>query len=436
MEDDIKYLALGEITKTYRQPDGSVIVEGRLGGETLDLDGQRLSKEWLDGAVPKWASRGNIRAMHQPIAAGKALQTEDRGADWFLTAKIVDPIEAMKCEQGIYTGWSVGVKNGGWVVTKDAPNGLINKGDIVEVSLADNPCDPANSLNLVSKTAVAELTDEDLEKALEPDVVKRDFTAADRKRMAGEGKAMPDGSFPIANEEDLHNAVRLAGHAKNPAAAKKHIIERARAMGLTSALPDDWKADSRKMAFEEIVVSVAEDAELLQLLRKIVNPETEKSAQNPAEDDSVAPAVENADCEDENEPEDTGAPTDAEAKDDVSYKAASPCTCGPDCDCATTKVTSPDLSKFVTADNLKVTLADTIKASLSEVLKPLEDRIAEMEKRAAPGGPAVVKRQFDAPEDIQKALLAKRVDSLRGLLNHPDPRVQQDAYNGLQSLGQ
>lgn len=74
----------------------------------------------------------------------------------------------------------------------------------------------------------------------------RDFTAAQRKALAKSGKAMPDGSFPIENEEDLHNAIRLAGHADNPAAAKAHIRSRAAAMGMSSVIPDDWTGGSKQ----------------------------------------------------------------------------------------------------------------------------------------------------------------------------------------------
>lgn len=77
--------------------------------------------------------------------------------------------------------------------------------------------------------------------------VKRTFTEEERQRMADNGQAMPDGSFPIANEQDLHNAIQAIGRAKDPAAARRHIIRRARALGLTSALPDDWT----KMRFAE-----------------------------------------------------------------------------------------------------------------------------------------------------------------------------------------
>jgi hypothetical protein len=69
----------------------------------------------------------------------------------------------------------------------------------------------------------------------------REFDSEQRKKMAKKGAAMSDGSFPIANAEDLRNAIRLVGRAKNPAAAKAHIKRRAAALGLTSMLPDDWK---------------------------------------------------------------------------------------------------------------------------------------------------------------------------------------------------
>jgi hypothetical protein len=67
---------------------------------------------------------------------------------------------------------------------------------------------------------------------------KYDFKT--RLKMAKSGTAMKDGSYPIADEEDLHNAVQAFGRAKNPDAAKRHIIKRARALKKVSALPESW----------------------------------------------------------------------------------------------------------------------------------------------------------------------------------------------------
>lgn len=69
---------------------------------------------------------------------------------------------------------------------------------------------------------------------------ERKFTAKQRKKMADDGTAMSDGSFPIATKADLRNAIQALGRASDPDAAKKHIIKRARALGAISELPDDW----------------------------------------------------------------------------------------------------------------------------------------------------------------------------------------------------
>jgi len=71
--------------------------------------------------------------------------------------------------------------------------------------------------------------------------LKRDFSADQRKEAADKGQAMPDGSFPIENGADLKNAIRAIGRAKDPAAAKKHIKSRAKALGMTDELPDTWE---------------------------------------------------------------------------------------------------------------------------------------------------------------------------------------------------
>ena len=76
---------------------------------------------------------------------------------------------------------------------------------------------------------------------------KRDYSPSARRRMAANGEAMKDGSFPIANGGDLQNAIQSVGRAANYAAAKRHIIRRARALGLTDMLPEEWKKTEKAM---------------------------------------------------------------------------------------------------------------------------------------------------------------------------------------------
>jgi hypothetical protein len=73
---------------------------------------------------------------------------------------------------------------------------------------------------------------------------KRDFSAKQRDAAADSGAAMPDGSFPIKNADDLDNAIHLAGNAKNPDAARAHIKGRAKKLGLSHKIPDTWKVDT------------------------------------------------------------------------------------------------------------------------------------------------------------------------------------------------
>jgi len=69
----------------------------------------------------------------------------------------------------------------------------------------------------------------------------REFDAEKRRELAAKGQALLDGSFPIVTAGDLRNAVQAWGRASNQALAKKHIIKRAKALGATDLLPDDWK---------------------------------------------------------------------------------------------------------------------------------------------------------------------------------------------------
>jgi hypothetical protein len=79
-------------------------------------------------------------------------------------------------------------------------------------------------------------------------LAKKDYSSDKRKEMADKGQAMKDGSFPIADKADLKNAVQAYGRAKDKVAAKKHIIDRAKALDATDLLPDGWDGSTKKAA--------------------------------------------------------------------------------------------------------------------------------------------------------------------------------------------
>ena len=77
-----------------------------------------------------------------------------------------------------------------------------------------------------------------------------DISDKARQRLAKEGKALPDGSYPIRNVNDLKNAVKAYGRA-NPedrAKVRTHIRKRARALGKEELIPENWKAASTQEA--------------------------------------------------------------------------------------------------------------------------------------------------------------------------------------------
>lgn len=84
----------------------------------------------------------------------------------------------------------------------------------------------------------------------------RDVPTEERKRLADEGAALPDGSFPIANCEDLRNAIQAIGRAKDPAKAKAHIRKRKSALGCTDVdLPETWAVSGNEEGAWEVVLT-------------------------------------------------------------------------------------------------------------------------------------------------------------------------------------
>jgi hypothetical protein len=83
-------------------------------------------------------------------------------------------------------------------------------------------------------------------------VKSRDYSAAERKEMADDGRALPDGSYPIADEHDLNSAAILArsGHG-DVTAAKKHIGKRAKELGVKNPLDDKADDTSKSRIAEE-----------------------------------------------------------------------------------------------------------------------------------------------------------------------------------------
>jgi hypothetical protein len=75
-----------------------------------------------------------------------------------------------------------------------------------------------------------------------------------RQALAKEGKALPDGSYPITNIDSLKDSIQAYGRSKpgKRAAVRRHIMKRARALDRADLIPDKWKKASASLIEEDL----------------------------------------------------------------------------------------------------------------------------------------------------------------------------------------
>ena len=109
-------------------------------------------------------------------------------------------------------------------------------------------------------------------------IIEKDFTQAERNKAAKSGNAMPDGSYPINNVADLHNAIQAIGRASNPAAVKAHIKTRAKVLDATSVIPDTWESARVIVGNSEQLSEAAYDASSGKLTLTVIKPGWSKNS--------------------------------------------------------------------------------------------------------------------------------------------------------------
>jgi hypothetical protein len=135
-----------DLSKVEEQDDGSLKVFGVASSGARDEAGEIVSPEAMKAALPGYLAFGAIREMHQPSAAGTALEVNvDEDGFTRLTAHIVDPIAVAKVKAGVYKGLSIGGK----VLQRDPKDPTtITALKLMEISLVDRPCNPEASINM------------------------------------------------------------------------------------------------------------------------------------------------------------------------------------------------------------------------------------------------------------------------------------------------
>lgn len=112
------------------------------------------------------------------------------------------------------------------------------------------------------------------------DLEKRAYSSDERESLAESGKALPDGSYPIVTVQDLKNALRAFGRAKNKAEVARHIKRRAKALGATDLLPTEGK-------LADLLKNSAETAGVPGQLEETMTQETKKAEELQAQIDQL-----------------------------------------------------------------------------------------------------------------------------------------------------
>jgi hypothetical protein len=150
-----------DLSKVEEQDDGSLKVFGVASSGARDEAGEIVSPEAMKAALPGYLAFGAIREMHQPRAAGTALEVNvDDDGFTRLTAHIVDPVAVAKVKAGVYKGLSIGGK----VLQRDPKDpSTITALKLMEISLVDRPCNPEASINMWKADGGFESDDHELE---------------------------------------------------------------------------------------------------------------------------------------------------------------------------------------------------------------------------------------------------------------------------------
>jgi hypothetical protein len=112
----------------------------------------------------------------------------------------------------------------------------------------------------------------------------KDFSEEKRKKLAGEGKALPDGSYPIENKGDLHRAIQAYGRAPQDkrGQVRRHIVKCARKLDATGMIPSDWKelkvsdAGLNHRDNYEAMLAVAAEQKLASLRSRVFLPSADE----------------------------------------------------------------------------------------------------------------------------------------------------------------
>lgn len=127
-------------SKVEEKDDGTIEVWGIASSESIDAQGEIVTPDAMKAAIPDYMKFGAIREMHQPIAAGTALEMSVNAEGMTeIHAHVVDPVSVKKVKANVLKAFSIG---GASVDRDKVAKNKITSLRLTEVSLVDRPANP------------------------------------------------------------------------------------------------------------------------------------------------------------------------------------------------------------------------------------------------------------------------------------------------------
>lgn len=122
-----------------RRDDEQRTIEGYCYRNADAGDGWVVPRDVMERMTAEYMKFANVREMHQPSAVGKAVDLIWDAHGCLMRAKIIDDQAWAKVAEGVYSGFSVGVKPSR--LTRSAGKKTLVDGSWYETSLVDRPAD-------------------------------------------------------------------------------------------------------------------------------------------------------------------------------------------------------------------------------------------------------------------------------------------------------
>jgi hypothetical protein len=318
------FLPIGKIDEAKRTVYGTLTAEiADKSGEIFDYaSGKPAVQAWSDEIkeASGGKSLGNVRAMHNKIAAGKFtdIQFDDANKRIEGAAKIIDDDEWEKVVEGVYTWFSIGGSYTKRWQDKDNPSLWRFTPELTEISLVDNPCVPTATFEYIKADGSVEMRKFTLshkEDSMDPkalaaakDALAKGTATDEQKALIAQAdaellKAAQDADAKgTATDEQKALLAKVAADAE---AAKVALVKDGKAVKPKSAPVQKWLANDLEKQVE-LAPGVARMDALLKAAKKPADEDEDeegddedtKKAKKARRDEKAAKAKEKAEKDD------------------------------------------------------------------------------------------------------------------------------------------